>query len=124
MYERTRRMSRVGSGRGPRCYRRSAEKLRVSACKTSTARSGLLVGRSYPMSQRQTTGFWLHAALISGSDPEQGRPFSWTQPGGIAGHGVPSGLTHAWSIGVADAVAPVVNSIPRATAAAAQRSWL
>jgi hypothetical protein len=39
----------------------------------------------------------MHAALMSGSAPEQGSPFSWTQPGGMGGHGVPSGLTHACS---------------------------
>ena len=46
-----------------------------------------------PVSHRHTTGFCIQAALISGRDPEQGIPFSWTQPGGIGGHGVPSGRT-------------------------------
>jgi hypothetical protein len=35
--------------------------------------------------------------LMSGRAPEHGKPFSWTQPGGIGGHGVPSGRTHACS---------------------------
>jgi hypothetical protein len=78
----------------------------------------------HPISHLQTTGFWLHAALISGSAPEHGRPFSWTQPGGIAGHGVPSGLTHAWSWGPAYAGTAKGNAMVRATAVAPHSSWL
>jgi hypothetical protein len=51
----------------------------------------------HPISHLQTTGFCMHAALMSGSAPEQGSPFSCTQPGAMGGHGVPSGLTHACS---------------------------
>ena len=51
----------------------------------------------HPISHLQTTGFCMHAALMSGSAPEHGRPFSWTQPGAMGGQGVPSGLTHACS---------------------------
>jgi hypothetical protein len=49
-------------------------------------------------------------------------PFSGTQPGGIAGHGVPSGRTHAWSKGPAAAGVAQLSAIPRATAPAPQIS--
>jgi hypothetical protein len=65
----------------------------------------------------------MHAALMSGSAPEHGRPFSWTQPGAMGGHGVPSGLTHACS-GVAYAGIADVNAMPRAKTAAPHKSWL
>jgi hypothetical protein len=77
----------------------------------------------YPISHLQTTGFCIHAALISGRAPEHGRPFSWTQPGGIGGHGVPSGLTHACS-GPAYAGIANVNAMPRATTAPPHSSWV
>jgi hypothetical protein len=66
----------------------------------------------------------MHAALMSGSAPEHGMPFSCTQPAGMGGHGVPSGRTHAWSSGPAYAGIALVNAMLRATAAAAHSSWL
>jgi hypothetical protein len=65
----------------------------------------------------------MQAALISGRDPEQGIPFSWTQPGGMGGQGVPSGRTQdcsgpAYALGIA-----AVNAVPNARMAAPQIKW-
>jgi hypothetical protein len=71
-----------------------------------------------------TTGLRAHAAVMSCGAGEQGMPFSWTQPTGSGGHGVPSGRTHPVS-GMAWAGAAViadVNDVASATAAAVQSS--